>query len=96
MKTPLIALSALLIATGAQAANRDFTVNYKDLDLSSPKDQKTLERRISSAARDYCGTNVKRTGSNLRANSNHQCYNDARVAAREQMAELVSKAQKGG
>ena len=96
MRTNLIAIAALALGAAAPATARDFVVEYKDLDLSSAKDQKTLERRIDSAARKYCAMDTIRTGSRTKAENSAQCYSDARTAAREQMSGLIAKAQMGG
>jgi UrcA family protein len=57
MKT-MIFLAGLAVAAAAQAAAKDApvveTVSYHDLDLSSPKDQARLQRRIASVASRMC------------------------------------------
>ena len=91
-----LALGAATAATAAPApAARDFVVKHDDLDLSDAKDQKTLNKRIDRAARDYCGADRTVTGSRVRVDSS-DCVNSATQAAREQMASLVDKAQRGG
>jgi len=96
MRINLIAFAALALGAAAPAIANDFVVIHSDLDLSTPKDQKVLERRIDSAARKYCGMDVIQTGSRVRAKDTGKCYSEARSAAREQMASLISKAQLGG
>lgn len=96
MRTPLIALTALTLIAGAPAAAQDLVVRYDDLDLTGPKGQKVLDRRIDAAARTYCGVGVQQTGSRIKGNS-AQCFREARAAAREQMAAIVEKKSlKGG
>ena len=96
MRTTLIALSALALVAGAPAAAKDFVVAYKDLDLSTAKGQKTLDKRIDAAARVYCGMDVQMTGSRTKGRGAGECFASARDAAREQMASLIEKAQRGG
>ena len=95
MRQYLIALSALAVVAGTPVAAKDFTVKYSDLNLKSEQGQKALERRIDEAARDYCGVDTARTGSRLMSQGTRECYQDARNAAREEMA-LLDKSQLGG
>lgn len=95
MRIPLIALAALSLLA-VPAAAEDLVVRYDDLDLSSPKGQKTLDRRIDAAARSFCGVGVHQTGSRIKGDS-AECFRQARAAAREQMAAIVErKSLKGG
>lgn len=96
MRTTLIALSALALVAGAPAVAQDFVVVHKDLDLSTAKGQKTLDRRIAGAARDYCGADRQRIGSRTRSRGSSECVKQAQEAAREQMAVLIEQARKGG
>lgn len=92
----LIATAALIVAiTGAPAAAQDLVVKHADLDLSTSEGKRTLEKRITAAARAYCGADRPRTGTRL-DNGVSACMSDARTAAREQMATLIKKAAKGG
>lgn len=97
MRTPLIvaALASAVIAGPALA--KDFVVQYKDLDLSNPKDQQILERRIDNASRVYCGADVSATGSRVKGPGTQACVESARKLAREQLTTIMSRqAQKGG
>lgn len=96
MKAILLSFSALAMVVGAPASARDFVVVHDDLDLSTPKGQQSLERRIDAAARAYCGTERITTGTRIPPSGSAKCYKAARNAAREQMAVLVSRSQKGG
>jgi len=96
MRTTLIALSALALVAGVPAAAKDFVVVYNDLDISTKKGQKTLDQRINAAAREYCGVDVQITGSRIKGGGAWECFASAREAAREQMASLIEKAQRGG
>ena len=61
---------------------RTVTVSYADLDLSDPRGQKTLEKRIKRAARKVCGsTNLKEVGSLSRVAENRNCYESAIAGA---------------
>ncbi|MFA9200883.1 MAG: UrcA family protein [Cypionkella sp.] len=96
MRTPFIALAALSMIAAPAVAN-DFVVRHDDLDLSTAKGQKQLDRRIDAEARRYCKMDVQPTGSRVTGSGTSQCYKQARAAAREQMASLIDNAvQKGG
>lgn len=97
MRTPFIALTALALIAGTPAAAEDFVVRHADLDLSTAKGQKILDKRIDAEARRYCKVGVEQTGSRIKASGASECYNQARAAAREQMASLIDKSTlKGG
>lgn len=97
MRTPVIALTALALIAGSPAAAEDFVVQHADLDLSTAKGQKALDKRIDSEARRYCKMDVRQTGTRIRASGTTECYNQARAAAREQMASLIGQSSlKGG
>ena len=96
MRIQLIAFAALALGAAAPALANDFVVKHNDLDLSTPKGQKALQGRIDAAARKYCAMDEIRTGSRTRAENSSACYQQARAAAREQMASLIAKAQLGG
>lgn len=51
----LTALSLVALSTPASAETRSVSVQYADLDLSSPAGMATLEGRIAAAARTICG-----------------------------------------
>ena len=95
MRHYLIALSAVAVAAAAPVAAEDFTVKYSDLNLATAKGQQQLDRRISAAAREYCDVEA-RTGSRIIAHAARECYEDTVAAAREQIAALESKNQRGG
>lgn len=97
MRTLLIALSALALASTANAATPDdFVVVHRDLDLSNKHDQETLKNRIASEARDYCKELPVRTGGGSRVRDEQFCVSEATKLARQQMATLVDRAAKGG
>jgi UrcA family protein len=96
MKTYIVPFSALALLVGAPAAANDFVVNHSDLDLSNPKAQKTLERRIDTEARKFCGMDRQITGTRTQVRGTGECFRSARDAAREQMVGLIASAQKGG
>ncbi|GGE04164.1 hypothetical protein GCM10011515_24720 [Tsuneonella deserti] len=96
MRLNTIAFAAVALAAATPAMAQDFVVPYHDLDLSDAQDQAKLERRIDQRARDYCLVDAKRTGSRVRHASVTACYANLRLAARQQMASIVSEVQKGG
>ena len=99
MRTAFIALSALALATGAQANTdtNEVLVHYDDLNLSSPKGQKILERRLERAAQDVCEINSVETGTRLRSTEAIACLKQARAASRTRMAAIIdARVGKGG
>lgn len=96
MRYLMTGLAALALgATASAAAAQDMVVKYDDLDLTDAKAQKTLNQRIERAAREYCGAGRVTTGTRI-ATPATACVTAARDAARQQMASLVEKAQRGG
>ncbi|TCJ41119.1 UrcA family protein [Parafrankia sp. BMG5.11] len=91
MRKNLIGLAAASLAIATPAMAKDFVVQHDDLNLATAKGQKMLDRRIDAAARDYCGMNQVQVGTRIRSAGKTVCYNDARNAAREQMASLVAQ-----
>ncbi|WP_054531364.1 UrcA family protein [Erythrobacter sp. SG61-1L] len=65
------------------------TVSFKDLDLSTEKGRKELDRRIDNAAKDVCGYNVDRTGSRVPSNDARKCYKEARKKIETRIATLT-------
>lgn len=95
IKMMIMAAASIAVATPALAS--DFVVPYKDLDLSSAKDRKVLEKRIDAASRDYCGADLQITGSRITGAGSAECVASARKLAREQLAQLLDETvQKGG
>lgn len=65
MKTSLVALATVMLASTASAATQQnpfvrdrATVSLKDLDLSTPDGQQRLAIRMDQAARAVCGENM--------------------------------------
>ena len=101
MRTALIALSALALATGAQASANTSTnevlVHYDDLNLASPKGQRILERRLERAAQEVCEINSVQTGTRIRSADSVECLKQARAASSTRMAAIIdARVGKGG
>lgn len=78
------AAAALLSAGPAFAKGAVITsVDYSDLDLATEKGQKTLDRRITAAARSVCPSNLV-TGS--RITKADRCVSDAVAKVRADLA----------
>ncbi|MBB4857835.1 UrcA family protein [Novosphingobium chloroacetimidivorans] len=90
------AIAAAALGIAAPAFANDVTVTYKDLDLSSAKDQKTLARRMDAAAKAACGLDDTTTGSRLVPPSAKACYKDAKSRSQATLATLIGEAQVGG
>lgn len=99
MNRTLIATMALAMALGttafpAHAGSID--VRYADLDLSKAAGQKTLEARISAAAKRVCGYHQEVTGSRIRTQETEQCYAQAVKDATRQIALRTGDSRLGG
>lgn len=91
MRMPIAAAlcAALIAATPAAARSDNLVVKYADLDLSSPAGQKTLERRISAAARKFCGADAQNTGTRMRSAGTSECLTSARDLARSEVVKAT-------
>ncbi|GAB5413272.1 MAG: hypothetical protein Cons2KO_08750 [Congregibacter sp.] len=66
------------------------TVNYTDLDLTSPAGQAVLYSRISNAAEKVCGAaDLRRAGSLAQASRNEDCYRESLSRALSKVNETV-------
>ncbi|NVE95377.1 UrcA family protein [Altererythrobacter lutimaris] len=93
------ACSLALIANPALAGNADtqkMSVEYGDLDLSSPQGQARLNTRIDKAARKVCGMNEIQTGTRIRSDDAQRCYDKAVNSATKSMATIIAKQWRGG
>ena len=99
---PLVALAAAMGSTAmpatvfAETPSNSVGVDYADLDLATPKGQRTLERRIARAARTICGLDDTVTGSRLQSPQSLACYDQAVRSARTRVADAVRRKQAGG
>lgn len=90
-------LGLALIATPAMAdAGETVSIEYRDLNLSSPEGQKRLDRRINQAAAKICGLRESRSGTRLSSRKSKECYEKARQSAAKQVAVMVTNEQRGG
>lgn len=102
MKTALItAAIAATFATTAIAAPptgeaQSTQVEYADLDLPTEKGQKTLDKRITKAARAVCAVGEQRTGSRVNRRESRECFNNAKAQVKAQFAEIIADARRGG
>ncbi|MXO96895.1 UrcA family protein [Erythrobacter aquimaris] len=101
MKTPLIMISALALAVPATASaqraeEQSISVEYRDLNLSSPEGRKRLENRIEAAARQVCDLDETRLGSRIRSRDAQRCYVDAKKTIDAQFAAVVERHARGG
>lgn len=96
LKTPhVLAVLALAIPT-APAFAEEKAISYADLNLATPEGQAVLERRITTALEDICGTNEVRTGTRLRSSESRQCLKEARANAKKQVAAILERRGLGG
>ena len=99
MKYALAALAALSLSAPAAAnaaEEQTIMVEYKDLNLTSQKGQRTLERRINAAAREVCGLEFAPAGSRIPHPKARECYDKAKSGAMTRYAALVADSQLGG
>ena len=89
MKTSLALIAALGLAlptVPAVAQSDTISIDTSDLDLSTAKGREQLERRIDTAARDFCGANQPKTGTMLRGGSARKCVTSIKRTIRKKMA----------
>jgi len=98
MKRHLIALTAAaaLGAAATPAAAESLSIPYKDLNLATAEGQKTLDLRIESAVRDFCGMNQTTTGTRITSGESRQCYVETKKQAQKQFAAIVDRHRLGG
>lgn len=78
------------VTASSIAEAQQVTVNYTDLDLTSPAGQKVLYSRISNAAEAVCGAaDLRRAGSLAQASKNQDCYRDSLSRALSKVNESV-------
>lgn len=96
MRTTLLILAGLGLAMAVPAAAKSVTVQYSDLNLTTVKGQKELERRLETAARQACDANRPMTGSRILPYANRECYAMARTQAKQHLAAILADNQLGG
>lgn len=102
MKRAFIALATLGATVTAAPAfaeiaeSQTMQVEYADLNLASPAGQKTLDQRITKAARQVCGMDGVRTGTRLNRKEATDCFRAAKAQAEKQFAALIDDKQLGG
>jgi UrcA family protein len=89
-----IAAGALLAAQPALAES--VKVSYQDLDLSTPKGQKELGKRIQVAVKKICGVYDIRTGSRVPSPESKACAKQAEQQIRHQLAGVLEPHESGG
>ncbi|MFO6446638.1 UrcA family protein [Erythrobacter sp. NE805] len=75
---------------------RTLSVSTAGIDLGSPEGQKILDQRIEKAVRHVCRTTNPDTGTRMISNEAQQCLARARSEAKQQLAALIAKEQRGG
>lgn len=95
----MAALGIALIASPALAGEeggQSMSIQYRDLNLSTPEGQAKLDQRIDVAARQVCGVSQPATGSRIKSRSQQACYEEARKSVKQQVAAMVAQNQRGG
>ncbi|MEL1250497.1 UrcA family protein [Aurantiacibacter gilvus] len=80
------------IAAGAQGET--VAVRYSDLDLSTEAGQRTLERRLTSAAEEVCGID-NRSGFALPSTEARRCYRETVQNFEREIAARAEQQQRG-
>lgn len=98
MKRPLIAMTAAAVlgAAATPAFAESLSVPYHDLNLATAKGQKTLDRRIDQAVREFCGMDRTTTGSRISSSESRRCYAETRKQAQKQFAAIIDQQRLGG
>lgn len=78
-----------------EAPRRTAEVRISDLDLGTAAGQRTLDNRIENAIRQVCRT-ASLTGTRILDQSAQECRARARAEAKQQVAALMDRAQRGG
>ena len=66
------------VTANAVTDKQEATVDFTDLDLSSPQGQEALHYRLSRAAEQVCGpSDVRKAGSVAQAARNASCYKES-------------------
>ncbi len=97
MKKIIAALALATVAIGGTAASAqqdDTAVRYDDLDLSTKKGVKVLERRIDTAAKDVCG--VTRSATRVISADTRDCVKTFKANAMNQFAAVIEQQRRGG
>ncbi|MGV2494712.1 UrcA family protein [Pelagerythrobacter aerophilus] len=98
MKRHLATLTAAAVlgAAATPAVAESLSIPYKDLNLASAEGQKTLDLRIESAVRDFCGMNQTSTGTRIVSGEARQCYAETKKQAQKQFAAIIDRHRLGG
>jgi len=97
MKRPLIALTAAaVLGTATPAMAESLSIPYHDLNLATEKGQETLDRRIDTAVRKFCGMDRTATGTRISSRETRECYEQTSKQAKEQFAAVVDAQRLGG
>ncbi len=94
-QTAMLAAAALCtvgLFSAPAAFAKSIEVHYKDLDLGTTEGQNMLQKRIDKAARNVCRVSRPTTGTHIDSNVDIQCYRQARLNVREQVASAIDKA----
>lgn len=96
-------LSAALVAPAFagnpfedNAAPRTAEVRVSDLDLATEAGQRKLDRRVEIAVRQVCRAVSNKTGTRIMDQSVQECKANARAEAKQKVAALMDRAQRGG
>ncbi|WP_379922958.1 UrcA family protein [Erythrobacter sp. R86502] len=71
-------------------------VKTADIDLGTTAGQQTLDWRVDKAARTVCRVNSPATGTRVMRHDARGCMAKARSEARQQVAALAPRKQRGG
>lgn len=100
LSSAALAMGLALTAVSPSAAKETSAITQRveihDLDLTTEKGQKRLERRIDRAARRVCNYRTPVSTRGIYDPIARDCYVAAKVSAFEAMALAVEKEQRGG
>ena len=75
---------------------RTAQIKVADLDLATAEGQRTLDKRIEGAVRQVCRRTSLQSGTRIIDKDSLRCLARARAEAKQQVALLTAKAQRGG
>jgi len=80
------AITAISLPFVVSASVKNIVITYEKAELKSLRGQLNVYQRLQNASRKLCGSsNVRLTGSLLRATANQECYEGTLTAAVERL-----------
>jgi UrcA family protein len=95
VRTFVVAAALAIVAPSAFAAPQSVSVNYDDLDLSTPQGMAQLDKRIDRAAKQVCTTREVTTGTIVSSPVDQDCYRQTLDKMKTQLAAITGHQRQG-